>query len=78
MREGYTKVLEIKCPFGLRNEKEPVLKSVMEQKPHYYAQLQIEMLCANQDKQILQWSQYGDMLETVSIDDGYLHHILPF
>ena len=76
--EGYTKVLEIKCPFGLRNEKEPIFKSIMEQ-PHYYAQLQIEMLCANQDNtDFYHWSQYGDMLETVSIDDGYLHHILPF
>ena len=46
--EGYTKVLEIKCPFGLRNDKEPVFKSIMEQ-PHYYAQLQIEMFVLIQD-----------------------------
>jgi putative phage-type endonuclease len=37
--------LEIKCPFGLRNDAEPAFKPLAEQ-PHYYAQVQLEMLCA--------------------------------
>ena len=76
--EGYTKVLEIKCPFGLRNDKEPVFKSILEQ-PHYYAQLQIEMVCADKvEADFYQWSQYGDMLETVFISPLWIKKNIPF
>ena len=37
-------ILEIKCPFGLRNDLTPQFKTI-EQQPHYYAQLQLEMAC---------------------------------
>ena len=75
---GYTKVLEIKCPFGLRNDKEPVFKSIMEQ-PHYYAQLQIEMVCADKvEADFYQWSQHGDMLETVFISPLWIKKNIPF
>jgi len=36
-------VLEVKVPFGLRNEQEAKFKSLREQ-PHYYAQVQMELL----------------------------------
>jgi putative phage-type endonuclease len=74
----HTRVLEIKCPFGLRNDKEPVFKSIMEQ-PHYYAQLQIEMLCADKfEADFYQWSQYGDMLETVFISPLWIKKTFHF
>lgn len=38
-------VFEVKVPFGLRNEKEAKFKTLEEQ-PHYYAQVQMEMLAA--------------------------------
>ena len=52
-------------PLWTTQRQRAIFKSLLEQ-PHYYAQLQIEMLCANQDNvDFYQWSQYGDMLETV-------------
>ena len=47
---------------------------------HYYAQLQIEMLCADKvETDFYQWSQYGDALESFYRDDIYLYRtILPF
>ena len=42
-------VLEIKCPFNLRNELLPQFKSI-ESQPHYYAQLQLEMACTGKNK----------------------------
>ena len=47
-----------------QRQKEPVFKSIMEQ-IHYYAQLQIEMVCADKfEADFYQWSQYGDALES--------------
>ena len=58
-------VLEIKCPFSLRNELRPQFKSV-ESQPHYYAQLQLEMACTGKKQaHFYQWSQHGDSLEIV-------------
>lgn len=42
-------VLEIKVQFGLRHEENPTFKTLAEQ-PHYYAQVQIEMMAARLDK----------------------------
>lgn len=42
-------VLEIKVPFGLRNEKEAKFKTLAEQ-PHYYVQVQMEMISAEKTK----------------------------
>ena len=39
------RVIEMKCPFGWRNKAEPEPKPLIEQ-PHYYAQVQLEILCA--------------------------------
>lgn len=40
--------LEIKCPFGLRNDAEPAFKPLVDQ-PHYYSQVQLEMLSAGRE-----------------------------
>jgi len=40
------RVVEIKCPFSWRNKAEPEPQPLIEQ-PHYYAQAQLEILCAN-------------------------------
>ena len=58
-------ILEIKCPFGLRNDLAPQFKTI-EQQPHYYAQLQLEMACTGlKQTYFYQWSQHGDSLEIV-------------
>lgn len=65
-------VIEVKCPFGLRNDEDPVFKSAQDQ-PHYYAQMQIEMFCTDTDIcYFYQWSPYGSKLEVINRDDEYL------
>jgi putative phage-type endonuclease len=83
------RVIEIKCPFGWRNKSEPETKPLIEQ-PHYYAQVQIEMLCANAPGAV--FAQYrpafGDPfsdsyspeflhVEHVALDPSWRAHYLP-
>ena len=64
-------ILEIKCPFGLRNNKEPAFKTLAEQ-PHYYAQVQIEMACTGVNQLCFyQWNQYADSLEIVTFNKSW-------
>ena len=64
-------ILEIKCPFGLRNDLLPEFKS-LEQQPHYYAQVQIEMACAGiKQAHFYQWNKYGDSLEIVTFNKAW-------
>lgn len=63
-------LIEVKCPFGLRNKKgsDLVFKTAKEQ-PHYYAQMQTEMECTGRTWcDFYQWSQHGDSLERVEFD----------
>jgi len=74
---GDDTVLEIKCPFGKRNEANPVFKWLAEM-PHYYAQIQIEMLCTGRTKcHFYQWTAHGNQLEIVGVDDEWLDLNLP-
>jgi putative phage-type endonuclease len=69
--------VEIKCPFGQRNNNPPVFKSISEQ-PHYYAQMQIQMLAADlQWCDFWQWTQHGDKLERVDRDEEWLAENMP-
>ena len=76
--DGYVsdgKLLEVKCPFGLRKGGE--FKSISEQ-PHYYAQMQIQMLCCNKKEcWFYQWSPFGSMTEIVERDNNYIDKIVP-
>ena len=64
-------ILEVKCPFGLRNDLLPEFKS-LEQQPHYYAQVQIEMACAGiKQAHFYQWNKYGDSLEIVTFNQEW-------
>lgn len=61
-------LIEVKCPFGLRNKKDPEFKSAADQ-PHYFAQMQTEMACSGRAWcDFYQWSQHGDSLERVEFD----------
>tara|TARA_R110000796_G_scaffold221081_1_gene337114 strand:- start:18 stop:899 length:882 start_codon:yes stop_codon:yes gene_type:complete len=69
-------VLEVKCPFGLRNDTKPKFKTAAEQ-PHYFAQMQIEMYCTNtRICYFYQWNQHATKLEVIDRDDVYLEKIL--
>lgn len=70
-------VLEIKCPFSLRNELLPQFKSI-ESQPHYYAQLQLEMACTGKKQaHFYQWNQYIDSLEIVPFNQQWFNDNLP-
>lgn len=65
-------LIEIKCPFGKRNDFKPEFKSISEQ-PHYHAQMQIEMLCADRNWcHFFQWTPRGKRLEMVVRDNTWL------
>ena len=69
--------IEIKCPYGKRDENPPIFKSIDEQ-PHYYAQIQIEMHCAGRWWcDFYQWSTHGTRRETVYHNFEWLKEHLP-
>jgi len=70
-------IIEVKCPYGLRNYDEPEFKTSRMQ-PHYWAQKQIEMLAAKVTwAHFYQWAPRGDSLETVERDDDWLSENMP-
>lgn len=74
---GEGALLEIKCPFGLRNEDDPQFKTLDEQ-PHYYAQTQIQMYCTGRSMvYFYQWTPYGTFIERKHLDKIWLNENLP-
>lgn len=82
-------VLEIKVPFSLRKQNPAQFKTLAEQ-PHYYAQVQIELLATGQERAYFyQYApEQGDIfspdhvpaqssLEIVQVDNAWLEEILP-
>ncbi len=72
-------IVEIKCPYGLRDKKgdELVFKTI-EQQPHYYAQMQIEMLCADVlECYFYQWTPNGDDLQIIPFNEKWIGENLP-
>jgi len=71
------RLIEVKCPYGLRNFPTPVFKTINEQ-PHYMAQMQIEMLCADLDQcHFWQWTPHGHDHFIVRRNDDWLNATLP-
>ena len=67
---GDDSILEIKCPYSLRNGGE--FKSISEQ-PHYYAQIQIQLWCTGRQWcDFYQWSAHGYKLESVPRNDEWI------
>lgn len=70
-------VLEVKVPFSKRKDETPIFKPLSDQ-PHYYAQVQIEMLCAGRGHAwFYQWSANGSRLERVGPDQAWLDENQP-
>lgn len=70
-------ILETKVPFSLRKSEDPNFKTLAEQ-PHYYAQVQVEILCADAAHGwFWQWSAHGFDLERVEIDHAWRDENLP-
>ena len=72
-------LIEVKCPFGLRNKtgKDLVFKTAEEQ-PHYYAQMQIEMACTGRKWcHFYQWAKDGYYIESVEFNQKWFTDNLP-
>lgn len=70
-------ILEIKAPWSRRTGQGREFKTLDEQ-PQYYAQMQIEMLCAGRDKaHFYQWSADKQAHEVVPRDDEWMNENLP-
>jgi len=75
---GEDGLIEIKCPFGIRNKENPEFKDLIKDLPSYYAQVQIEMLCTGRSHaDFYQWTPNGTDLQTVFRDGWWLTQNLP-
>lgn len=74
---GDDHLIEVKCPYGLRNQNPPMFKSIDDQQ-HYYAQIQIQLLVTNREGCFFwQWSPYGTQSEYVPFDPLWVNENLP-
>ena len=70
-------VIEVKCPYSLRNDDDPKFKQLTEMQ-HYYAQVQLEMYCSGRDKAFfVQYASGRIQIESIEIDYPYLIKIFP-
>ncbi len=71
-------VLEIKCPYGLRDKPKPVAFKTIKEQPHYYAQMQIQMYCTDLVAcYFWQWTPQDHTLEVVDYDPIWIEVNLP-
>lgn len=74
---GGVGLIEVKCPYGKRDEKSPKFKPLLEL-PHYYAQVQIQLYCTGKKWcDFFQWSTHGTSLSRYHLCDEYIAQIMP-
>lgn len=74
---AFDKLIEIKCPYGQRDKIPPVFKTLEEQ-PHYYAQVQIQLFVTGMSAcDFYQWTPNGDNLETVFYSADWCRKNIP-
>lgn len=70
-------LIEIKCPYGLRDKNPPEFKSI-DYQTHYWLQIQIQLLVTGRQWcHFYQWSAHGYMLEEVWFNDFAIEEYLP-
>lgn len=78
--DGYLDVggiLELKCPYSLRNKDRPEFKSIHDQM-HYFAQVQFQLWCTGESTAYFyQWAPKGTKLEVVTRDEAYIEWMMP-
>lgn len=78
--DGYTsdgKLIEVKCPYGIRRDENPIFKPPEEQ-PHYLAQMQVQMYVTGREScWFYQWTPYGTSPHIIHRDDEWLNANLP-
>jgi putative phage-type endonuclease len=71
-------VFECKCPFGLRDHDKPVPFKTLSDQPHYYAQMQIQMLVTGRKHCFFwQWTPHDENLTVVDFDQNWIDVNLP-
>jgi len=71
-------LIEIKCPFGMRYNVAPVQFKTVEEQPHYYAQMQIQMFVTGREFcYFYQWSPRGSKLDPVDFSQEWIDENLP-
>jgi putative phage-type endonuclease len=70
-------LIEIKCPYGFRDNNPPMFKSI-DYQTHYWLQIQIQLLVTGRQWcHFYQWSAHGYMLETVWFNPLAIEEYLP-
>ena len=74
---GSTCLFECKCPFGIRNDENPVFKSIHDQ-PHYHAQMQIQMFVTGRTMcHFWQWTPFGKNQGFIPFEKEWIKENLP-
>jgi|SRR5690625_3025398 len=74
---GDDALIEVKCPFSLRDKSQPEFKTLQEQ-PHYYAQVQVQLAVTNKRQCFFyQWSPHGTKTEMVEFSAKWWAENLP-
>lgn len=74
---GEDGLVEIKCPFGIRKDEKPDIKTIDDQ-PHYYAQVQLQLHFTRRDWcHFWQWAPHGTKLEMVRYSQAWITENLP-
>jgi putative phage-type endonuclease len=69
---GSKGMVEIKCPYKLKDENNPMFDSI-EELPHYWHQMQLQLLCADREWcDFFQWAPNGHRHERVYRDENWL------
>ena len=71
-------LLEIKCPYGLRDHAAPVPFKTVPEQPHYHAQMQIQMLVTRRTSCFFwQWTPKSWNITIVKFDQLWIDENLP-
>lgn len=74
---GNDELVEIKCPYGLKDKDAPQFKTAKEQ-PHYYAQMQFQMWVTGRARtHFYQWAPKGTKHEIVNFEQAWIDENLP-
>ena len=74
---GADGLIEIKCPYSMRDIKKPIFKTIDEQ-PHYYAQIQIQLLVTGRKWcDFVQWNRHDFSVTRVEVSTDWLNENLP-
>lgn len=69
-------LVEIKAPYGLRNDPSPEFKSILDM-PHYMDQIQLQLACTRRDWcDFIQWAPADYEIERVAFDPDWLPSVI--